>query len=324
MQHAKYSASGAYRWLSCPASVETEKPHDTNSAAQQGQLAHHQSEMILSGRTPEDVLPFVQDYVDYVLSIEGERLIEQRVNYEFGFGTSDVITFAEDGTCHIIDLKYGKMFVDVKYNSQLMLYASGVLKDFSFMDIKTFVLHIYQPRANNISKWEVSVDEIRGFWWYARSRTKLKTTFGPSESACRYCHRQGNCTALTEYMTSKFQAFGLDDSKIEFVVQNGSLINDWVKSVKESALERLEAGETIDGVKLVAGRKSTRWKNASNAPMTMQPLSPAQAKKAQIEDMPEVITVDGKLTIAHESDRRKEVKKLSFGGLTSQRTSVPS
>lgn len=55
----------------------------------------------------------------------------------------------------ITDLKYGKgVKVEAKDNSQLMLYALGAYREFSFAferDIEDVVMTIAQPRIGNFS-----------------------------------------------------------------------------------------------------------------------------------------------------------------------------
>ena len=188
MQHAKYSPSSAHRWLICPESANY-KSESTN-AAREGQLAHAQAEQLLNGEKVEDVLPFVQDYVDYVKAIPLDSVfIEQRLNIDEDneiFGTSDVVGF-KDTTCHVIDLKYGFMSVDVEDNPQLKLYAAGVLNDFEFMDVEKFVLHIYQPRANNIAQWEVSAEDIRAFLLFAKHQIGIGGFLGDISQTSLSC-----------------------------------------------------------------------------------------------------------------------------------------
>lgn len=313
MQHAKYSPSSAHRWLICPESANY-KSESTN-AAREGQLAHAQAEQLLNGEDVEEVLPFVQDYVDYVNAIPLDSVfIEQRLNIDEDneiFGTSDVVGF-KDTTCHVIDLKYGFMAVDVEDNPQLKLYAAGVLNDFEFMDVEKFVLHIYQPRANNIAQWEVSADEIRAFLLFAKHQIGIGG-YRPSEDACRWCPKRTRCPHLENYIRSQFNDTAEPD--VEWVVRNASMIADWIKEVKRDACERLTKGEHVEGLKLIKGKKFKKWADPDKAPTRTEILSPAQAKKEGIEDLPEIVEYEGKPQLVTADDKRPSILEGMFDAL---------
>ena len=136
MSHAKLSPSSAFRWLNCPGSIRLSAGiEDTSSpAAEEGTRAHELAEAMLGGKKgkadSDEMLAYVQQYVDYVREIAGDSkiYIEQRVDLtEYvpnGYGTADVITITGD-TLHVIDLKYGLSRVFPKDNPQLYLYALG-------------------------------------------------------------------------------------------------------------------------------------------------------------------------------------------------------
>ena len=110
----------------------------------------------------QEMRDHVQTYLDYVRSIPGELLVEQRLDLTpwvpEAFGTADAVIL-DDGICHIVDLKYGKgVRVDAEENTQLMLYALGAYHayDAIYGPITKFVLHIAQPRLNHFDRWEVA------------------------------------------------------------------------------------------------------------------------------------------------------------------------
>ena len=130
--HAKLSASGSARWLSCTGSVKAEStlPNTTTPYAMEGTAAHELADMCLSdGLSPHDYInqhiagipvdeemaDHVASYVAYVKSFSGIHFYEVRVDFSEwipnGFGTSDAIVIDEKlKTVHVIDLKYGKGF----------------------------------------------------------------------------------------------------------------------------------------------------------------------------------------------------------------------
>lgn len=87
-------------------------------------------------KVDRDMVNYVTQYVDYVKGQVkgGTLLVEQRVHFgnfigvPGAFGTSDTVILSEDGTeLIIVDLKYGFQEVSAERNSQMQLYALGVL-----------------------------------------------------------------------------------------------------------------------------------------------------------------------------------------------------
>jgi hypothetical protein len=80
-----------------------------------------------------------------------------------GFGTIDsAVIDLKERAAHIFDLKYGKgIAVDATENSQGLLYAIGLLHDYSdSYDIKEVFIHIVQPRLYSHTIWKLSKDVI--------------------------------------------------------------------------------------------------------------------------------------------------------------------
>ncbi|MBP3037956.1 DUF2800 domain-containing protein [Bacillaceae bacterium Marseille-Q3522] len=195
--HAKLSASGSKRWLTCTPSVKLEQefPDSTSVYAEEGTLAHEISEQYLLKHLEiiskaaftrrinkhkkhelfsEGMLDYVESYVDQViermnyvksLSDDVTVLLEQRLDFSNwvpdGFGTGDVLIVGE-GILEVVDLKYGKgVPVSAEGNTQMRLYALGAINQFSILyDIETVNMTIVQPRLDSISTDTISVDEL--------------------------------------------------------------------------------------------------------------------------------------------------------------------
>ena len=131
--HAVLSASGSTQWLSCPGSRKAQEGYEDKSSvfAVEGSRAHELADIclkdggdaqgllgeeIMGEDIPQEMCDYVQEYLDYVRSFEGDNtklFTEQRVDFsnvvEGGFGTLDAAVLEYDtGLCHIFDLKYGK------------------------------------------------------------------------------------------------------------------------------------------------------------------------------------------------------------------------
>lgn len=169
--HARLSASGANRWINCPASVRVEDlfpDEEESEAAREGTLAHELAELeqrkylnqisiydynVKLAEIRENVLynpgmdDYVEEYVDYVLGYYNQAvtdglnpsiLIETRLDLTKyipdGFGTSDNGILIDD-TLHVFDLKFGYLRVDSQDNNQLKIYAIGMVEYFKAQNI---------------------------------------------------------------------------------------------------------------------------------------------------------------------------------------------
>jgi len=197
--HAKLSASGAKRWLSCPPSVKLEEPFEEESSiyAEEGTYAHALAEIKLRlalGQIKkkeydklahalekeyeqfhnQSLVEYVDAYVGKVQELFAEAKahtadtvieLEQRVDFSRwvpeGFGTSDVVIIAE-GILHIVDLKFGQgIRVDAEDNPQLKLYALGAYEAFDMLyDIHQVKMTIIQPRLDHISSSDLVIEDL--------------------------------------------------------------------------------------------------------------------------------------------------------------------
>lgn len=195
--HAKLSASGSKRWLTCTpsAQLELQFPDTTSTFAEEGTWAHEYAELLLTEilfnmdiklftRRLDNLMSntfasaenyeAVENYVAFVKGrIEQARqsdpsslvMLEQRVDFSEwvpeGFGTGDVV-IVSNGTLEIIDLKFGKgVQVDAFGNTQLSLYALGAWNEFNMIyDVERVRVTIVQPRLNHISTDEFSLAQL--------------------------------------------------------------------------------------------------------------------------------------------------------------------
>lgn len=232
--HAKLSASGAKRWMSCPGSVRLEENMDDGSSkfAEEGTAAHELAEIMLQGwigpdnmadavlvenffdsnkYASKEMLDYVNSYTETVIERinaagkGAEVLLEERVDFSEwvpgGYGTGDVLIIA-DGVLEIIDLKYGKgVPVSAVDNPQLRLYALGALNMYGMIyDIETVRMTIIQPRLDSVSVDEMTAGDL--FQW-AEDEVRPKAEIalsdvGPFESGehCRFCKARSVCRTL--------------------------------------------------------------------------------------------------------------------------------
>lgn len=305
MAHAFLSASGASRWMACTPSARLEQNFEnkTSQYAEEGTLAHELGELKLrkeleglSTRSFNSKVKKIQenelytadmpDYVDMYVETCLERVseakaktpdalfkIEQRLDFSEwvpeGFGTGDFVIIA-DGTMEVCDLKYGKgVPVSADNNKQMMLYALGAISEFSFLyDIEKVRMTIIQPRLDNISTFEVTVEDlVKWAEEYVRPRAELAIK-GEGEFCagdhCRFCRAKAVCKAradknmeLAQYEFQKPNT--LDNNDIAYILSNVDELVKWANNVKEYALEQALKGEEFEGYKVVEGRSNRKW-----------------------------------------------------------------
>lgn len=306
MAHAILSASGASRWMACTPSARLEQNFENKSSvyAEEGTLAHELGELGLRLKLGEitqrtyttrvnklikdnelytaDMPDYVDMYVETCLERVSEAKaktpdalfkIEQRLDFSEwvpeGFGTGDFVIIA-DGTMEVCDLKYGKgVPVSANNNKQMMLYALGAISEFSFLyDIEKVRMTIIQPRLDNISTFEVTVEDL--LKWaeeYVRPKAELAIK-GEGEFCagdhCRFCRAKAVCRAraeknleLAQYEFQKPPT--MDNNDIAYVLSKVDELVNWASDVKEFALEQALKGEEFEGFKVVEGRSNRKW-----------------------------------------------------------------
>lgn len=195
--HAKLSASGSKKWLTCTrsAALEEQFPDEQSQYAAEGTFAHEVFELMLQGyllrvdgRDFDKQMAklrkhqfWSQDLHDYVteaahvavdaINEARERckdpviLIEQRLDFSThvpeGFGTGDLVIITDD-LVEVMDLKYGKgVMVDVEGNTQMMLYGLGAYNELAHLyDIKRVRMTVLQPRLHNFGSCELLIEDL--------------------------------------------------------------------------------------------------------------------------------------------------------------------
>jgi hypothetical protein len=187
--HAKLSASGSEKWMTCTPSVFAEEPFadEGSEFAREGTFAHAVFEQMLlihmglpvealrkSKFDNQELRDYVNTAVEYAIErIRDARarcpdpiiLVEQRLDFSRwvpeGFGTGDLVIITDD-LVEVMDLKYGKgIYVYATNNSQLRLYGLGAYNVLSHLyDIKRVRMTVLQPRLHNFGSEELTIEEL--------------------------------------------------------------------------------------------------------------------------------------------------------------------
>lgn len=371
--HARLSASGAHRWMACTPSVKLEEqfPDKGSAYAAEGTLAHTMAETIIRYNNNEitkrafstrmnkirkeelygkDMEEYISDYAQNVWEIfneakascpDAQLLPEQRLDFsEYvpdGFGTGDIVIIADD-MVQVIDLKYGKgVGISAKENPQLRLYGLGAYLEHSMLyDIRRVKMTIIQPRLENISTEELSVEELLE-WAEKEVRPKAELAMkGEGEyqtgEHCRFCKAKAVCRARSEY--------NLELSKLEFrnpdtleeweigeILQRAEELNSYVSDVRDYVFDQaLNHGKKYEGWKLVEGRSNRKYLDEGKVRETLieagypdeditetkvlgiTAMEKAIGKKVFGEVLGDlVIKPEGKPVLVSETDKRPEI-----------------
>jgi hypothetical protein len=303
-------------------------------------VARQASRRGMSPDVTHEMVACAEGYRDYIQELKTSDdavvLLEQRVDFSpwvpGGFGTCDCIILQGE-IMDVIDYKYGKgVAVDADRNPQMMLYALGALNDYGLAyDVSKICMHIYQPRMNNLSTFEISVKDLLAWGNQVVKPTAELAAEGKGEYNpgvhCRFCPHAGRCRKLTEICTEfvgRYKVPTLAPWEVAAVLELEQTINIWLKRVKEQALTTMLDGGEIPGFKVVAGRGSRSWADEIEVAKELEKqgisrdqytetkiLSVAQMEKAlggkkKFHEMigGHVLSVAGSPTIAPATDKR--------------------
>ena len=299
--HALLSASSSHRWLNCPPSAIAAEayPAQDTEFTREGTLAHEVAEFYTkmgldvkntenflsdfkmwlgSDEVTAEMIDCAGSYRDYIQEqIRGDQkliLLEQRVDFSEwvpnGFGTADCIIIQGE-VMDVIDYKYGMDAVSATDNPQMKLYGLGALYDYGFLaDVQKVRLHIFQPRINNVSVYELSADELLKWGDEVVKPVAAMAAKGEGEykagNHCKFCPHAGRCRELTATCTETIKSYDITAKlpvlapfEVAEILELEPLISLWLKRVRDQALSTMLAGESVPGYKVVAGRGSRTW-----------------------------------------------------------------
>ena len=336
--HAKLSPSSSDRWLECAGSL-LDVPEDVGSRyALEGTAAHALAEHCLKNEIdahaaefPKDHSSFdspelrahVQTYLDYVRRHigSGTLFVEQRLNI-FGqydvWGTADAVIVSPDGVIHCLDLKYGQGVVVEAESTQLLLYGIGTLGFdwLSEVPVHTIVVHIVQPRRNNLVSKSYSVEEL-GQWVKENTHRVARAANGTEQYAaglhCKFCLKRATCRERAE-MNLKLAAFdfaaadpicpkhdAMSEEELVKIFGAIPMIRGYLDDV-EAEMSKRAHERPVSGLKWIAGRAVRKVIDVTKAVLTLraagiEPLAEpkllgvteldklAKAKGSKLEDL---------------------------------------
>lgn len=386
-KHALLSASSAKKWLNCTPSARLEDalPDEQSEYAAEGTLAHSICELKLAKQFTDKNMPdktyksrlnklmkdplyskemdgFTDAYLEYITGIAYSLpstpyvAVEKQVDYSpwapEGFGTCDCILIQGTGM-HVCDFKYGKgKAVSSRENPQLKLYALGAWNAFRMIyPIKELTLHIIQPRIDNTSSWETSVEELLRWGDETVKPQALKAFRGEGECVqgkwcddC-FCRLSATCRARAEanmaLMADAQNPAGTDGSPMKLppqlsneevgaLLKQAQFLKSWVNKLEAFAQREILSGRKVPGWKLVEGKSNRTIPDmdaaygaleAAGYPEAalyrMQPLPLGELEKLLEKEHKKIlekyiVKPPGKPTLVPEDDKRPAISAASI------------
>lgn len=244
MQHSKYGASSAHRWLNCPGSIKLSEEipvSNTSVYAKEGTAAHKLAEICLTTdrfvQDPElylgtivdnsdvtvnlEMVDAVEIYLNYVLKkssrISTTRFVETRFDlshiHKGMFGTNDCCIYDSLlETLEVIDFKYGAgISVSPEENEQLKFYGLGAALTHKLPNDAKVVLTIVQPRAlgDAIKSWQTTAGYLYDFATELQEgvdKTRQKNAVLKTGDWCKFCPAHAVCPKVQEVALETAQA----------------------------------------------------------------------------------------------------------------------
>ena len=315
----------------------------------QGTMLHDVMARILGSDNmrPEDAIKgaLLDEKIRPALELLGEVDPDQDMEYEveievdFGrhipgvFGSCDLVGRIGQRAI-VLDWKFGDgVMVDAEENEQLLFYAAAAMRTaetaWAFSGVDEIECVIVQPPA--IRRWVTTPARVKQF------ETDLKAAVKASQAPdaplktgdhCRWCTAKPTCPLVTGAADRALQAKvdQLDVTQINGYLRNADLLEGWITSLRELALQMLESGAKLPDYKLVAKRAVRNWTDEEKAKVALfaygltesdvmekKMISPAKAEKL-LKKLPEGLTVSisSGSTLASVDDPRPAVRSFQF------------
>lgn len=304
------------------------------------QYAENAETMIEMEEHTDAYVALLQERMDQFPGSQIELEIRVRPEVPESWGTSDAIIHSP---FHVeaVDFKYGAgVAVEARGNPQLRLYAIGALLAYDPHDLVELVrITVHQPRMDHILTDEMTPEAL--LKWRdeevipkAEEALGPNPSFGPSDTACRWCTLSGQCRAQIESIFSVVDDRDpavLTAEELAEAYAKKTQVSNWLAALEVAALDRAYSkGERLPGLKVVlsGGQRSVRDAEALLKTLSgkgykhEEVMAPAKPKgigdlekflgpalfKELLEDTGIVKKSEGRPSLAPESDKRPAIQ----------------
>ena len=318
--HSVFSPSGSKMWRTCAGSLLANLMvhDDAGPEAAEGTVAHGVGELWLKTRQKpkhligtqeivhghdwswvinidQEMLGYVQEYVDWCRLLPGDHFVETKVFFSQltpipnQGGTADHVA-CEPGRMVITDLKYGQgVPVYAENNSQALLYALGFFYAYDWWyDFQEFEIRICQPRLNIFDTWTVNREYLLAFAEQVRKDAAAAWRHDAPRKAsvdgCRWCRVKKTCAEHARFLLEMtYGAFDdlyemkevlqhrrfedkrdvrtLTTAELSALYEHRAIVNGFWDDLKAELMKRAKNGEKLPFQKQVAGRMSRNFRN---------------------------------------------------------------
>lgn len=319
-KHAPLPPSASSRWLNCLPSqgyirqliaAKVIKKRTSGESAKRGTRIHEIAEpwlkATLDGKkyappktADKDEVAVARRYVQHCVSLRDDALLIDE-NVQWGVESKSVVTDECWGSCDFwlyvlnrfisIDLKSGHEEVDPRDNTQLGIYALGIIRQKRFV-CKEVELAVWQPTGDdNISPLRSYLYTMKDFTAFVagiNAGIKKATSYLAPDvkerliranlkagAWCEWCDALGVCPTADErareISSNKFMPVPIEKTKVPDpktlkagqvaeILSRAKMFIAWLDAVAVRALELAQKGETIAGHKVVAKQTRRAWK----------------------------------------------------------------
>jgi hypothetical protein len=357
--HLTYGGSTAARTLACPAwprivEESPQRPDTGSAAAERGTMLHGFMETFYRDGIPVeqqagwndlddtdqealfDAIGMTEEYLD---TINAHTLLpEQFVQMAHNVGGSADLIAISDVVVAIIDFKFG--YKPVTDRTQFLHYAlcaeltPGIAQYLYDANDSPLQLQsvIIQPACHKHAQiFSHSVQEMNEYEAKLEAAIAAKDTAEPvAGDHCGYCKAAPYCPARRS-QAAKFVTLNVKDlSQLSEAMGQVEQMKEQIRDVEAAVFAHLEAGDKVEGWKLVMKQARRYWKDAEAALAVLKKSrkvkhdmyideklkSPAQVEKAvgKLIDMSQYW--DNKssgTTLAPSTDKRPAVEKAAAG-----------
>jgi hypothetical protein len=306
--HAILSPSGSSIWGRCAGSIKAQegKAGKWYSRTDEGRAAHWVMESVMYGRgraydflghtSPDGIIVteemaeaadmICSDVLDVMSSLGPEarlfceyRVYAPQVHHEHCWGTLDAAVWsAATRTLFLWDLKFGHSPVRAFENSQMVIYANGLLREIGMDDTRTSVeFRVVQPfcyrSKGPIDKWRVRMSDLRPIWNRLRGKAEEALMDAPTLTPgkhCRNCLARGECSASRQYAYELIDMvnlpYDMDTMGGEALAAERALLQDGADVIKKrlEAIEdqlqhQISSGDSSSGLTLETSYGRLKW-----------------------------------------------------------------
>lgn len=303
MAHGELGPSKSHRFLVCTGSLMFNSDGPESIYAEDGSLGHAILALTLKGhpvltgdpiqvgnksytapairiQQSIEVRDFVnqwkQAHPDFVVESEVPLQVTAGIGLKIPLfdGTADVIAYNIEEAV-VLDAKFGFVRVEPKGNSQLYLYAIGLLYEIlkNFGEVPKFVtVIIAQPNYEGVMDFrEHRMESTELFTWMTTHQEAITHAYdviagnakpkfdASSEYACRYCPGRNQCSTRTD----KLREFALDEWRMTHTLTEMLPLLPQLKNIiadlEREAVTQLAKGMPVPGYKLVESNSIRKW-----------------------------------------------------------------